>query len=57
VRVIHSLSYTLQTRLLGILSFFYGRKVKFNNCDRFETLCPLNNRINLSMVYCLQHVL
>jgi len=29
----------------------------FYSCDRYENLSPLNNRINLIIVYCLQFVL
>jgi len=47
----------LQTRLLGILNFFYERKGKFYSCDRYENLSPLNSRINFSIVNCLQHLL
>ena len=51
------IKYVLQTRLLGILSFFYERKGKFYSCDRYVKLSPLNNRINFIIVNCLQHVL
>jgi len=34
---------------------FYERKGKFYSFDRYENLSPLNNRINLVIVNCLQH--
>ena len=51
------MKHVLQTRLLGILSFFYERKGEFYSCDRYENLSPLNNRINFIIVNCLQHVI
>ena len=46
------IKYVLQTRLLGILSFFMKEKV-----NRYENLNPLNNRISFIIVDCLLHIL
>jgi len=51
------IKYVLQTRLLGIRSFFMEEKVNVYICDRYENLSPLNNRINFIIVNCLEQVL
>jgi len=51
------INYVLQTRLLGILSFFYERKGSFYSCVYYDTFSPLNNMNNFIIVNCLQHVL
>jgi len=34
---------------------FYERKCKVYRCDHYETLSPLNNRINFTIVNCLMY--
>ena len=53
----YPIKHVLQTRLLGIQSFFYEIISKCYSCDRYENLSTLNNRINFIKVNCLQRVL
>ena len=53
---LYLIKYVFETRLLGMLSFVYGRKYNVYGC-RYANLAPLNNRINFFIVNCLQHVL
>ena len=53
----YSIKHVLQTRLLGILSFFYKRNGKFYSYEHYDNLSPINNRMNFIIVNWLQHVL